>query len=352
MLYFVIFGNMAACQQINCRFGDKKLIYGLKNCQYGTFYESGSLQKIAKMSSDVFYTVSLEQLRRHVPSGDYIGVGDDFCIMDLRYDKYLDILEHPCRFDCFLVFFCISGSLKMMINLREFDVSADSLFVNLPGNMIKIASIDDSRKDSLHFIVMAMSRKYMSGLKMDMDKVVEKARLLLGDPSFVLDEEEKSVAALHLELARKIMHSGLVYKRESIGSLVSSVFYLAGGMMEKRIMDRREGNKCGDRGKEVFEEFISLVSEYHMSERSVAFYAGKLCVSRKYLSRLVMSASGRPASDWIDDYVILEAKNMLKYSRLQIKEIVERLNFPDPPTFQKFFRRHTGMTPGKYRRGR
>ncbi len=81
----------------------------------------------------------------------------------------------------------------------------------------------------------------------------------------------------------------------------------------------------------------------------VGFYADKLCLTPKYLSKLIRNATGRSAPEWIDAYVILEAKNMLKYSNATIKEIVFRLNFPNQSVFYKFFKARTGMTPTEYR---
>jgi len=68
-------------------------------------------------------------------------------------------------------------------------------------------------------------------------------------------------------------------------------------------------------------------------------------------SKLIKQVSGRSAPDWIDSFVILEAKNMLKYTDDSIKEIVFKLHFPNPSVFYKFFKAHTGMTPSEYRNG-
>jgi AraC-like DNA-binding protein len=99
----------------------------------------------------------------------------------------------------------------------------------------------------------------------------------------------------------------------------------------------------------IFEHFLQLVSEYHTKERNMAFYAERLCLTPKYLSKLVKNVSGRSAPDWIDSFVILEAKNMLRYSDASIKEIVYNLNFPNQSVFYKFFKANTGMTPSEYR---
>jgi AraC-like DNA-binding protein len=97
------------------------------------------------------------------------------------------------------------------------------------------------------------------------------------------------------------------------------------------------------------DRFVNLVSEYFAQYRNVGFYADKLCMTPKYLSRVVREVTGRSAPEWIDSYVILEAKNLLKYSGLPIKEVVFKLNFPNQSVFYKFFKARTGMTPSEYR---
>jgi AraC-like DNA-binding protein len=49
-------------------------------------------------------------------------------------------------------------------------------------------------------------------------------------------------------------------------------------------------------------------------------------MSPKYLSKLVKEVSGKSAPEWIDAYVMLEAKHLLKYSDMPVKEIVFKLH--------------------------
>ena len=67
------------------------------------------------------------------------------------------------------------------------------------------------------------------------------------------------------------------------------------------------------------------------------------------MSALIKEVSGRSAAQWIDDYVILEAKSLLKYSDLSIQEIAYRLNFSTQSFFGKYFKQHTGISPGQYK---
>ena len=94
------------------------------------------------------------------------------------------------------------------------------------------------------------------------------------------------------------------------------------------------------------------LARHYMQQRSVGFYAGQLNLTPKYLTTLIRKTSGRTAVEWIDDYVVLEAKNLLKYSTMSIQEIAYYLNFSNQSFFGKYFKSHTGMTPSAYRIGR
>ena len=137
-----------------------------------------------------------------------------------------------------------------------------------------------------------------------------------------------------------------------MGSLLTSFLYvLVDFWMARLSVAQKQESRSSARMNQVFERFIALVTEYHTTERGMAFYADKLCLTPKYLSKLVKQATGRSAPDWIDSFVILEAKNLLKYSDKTIKEIVFALHFPNQSVFYKFFKAHTGMTPSEYRKG-
>ena len=94
---------------------------------------------------------------------------------------------------------------------------------------------------------------------------------------------------------------------------------------------------------------MELLQIYHKEQRSVGFYAEKMHITPKYMSSMMKQISGRSAAEWIDEYVILEAKNLLKYSGMSIQEITYFLNFSTQSFFGKYFKQHTGMSPSQYR---
>jgi len=99
----------------------------------------------------------------------------------------------------------------------------------------------------------------------------------------------------------------------------------------------------------LFNRFLSLVNQYSDRERSIPFYAGKLCLSPRYFSTLIQEQSGKTAKHWIDSSVITRAKVLLRHTAKTISQISAELNFPNDSFFCKYFRRITGSSPTEYR---
>ena len=95
--------------------------------------------------------------------------------------------------------------------------------------------------------------------------------------------------------------------------------------------------------------FKEAVSRHVLTRRGVSDYADLLAVTPNHLNRCVKETTGRPASDFITDMLVLEARMLLRQTDLSSAEIAFRLRFSDASHFGKFFRRHTGQTPLDYR---
>ena len=101
----------------------------------------------------------------------------------------------------------------------------------------------------------------------------------------------------------------------------------------------------------IFTKFIHLVEGNYKRERRVGWYAEQLCITPKYLSETVKQVSRLTPNEWIDNYVILEIRVLLKNSTRSIKEIAMEMNFPNQSFLGKFFKERVGMSPSEYRKG-
>ncbi|HET8657495.1 MAG TPA: helix-turn-helix domain-containing protein [Micromonosporaceae bacterium] len=100
---------------------------------------------------------------------------------------------------------------------------------------------------------------------------------------------------------------------------------------------------------ETFLRFRREVEADHARCRRVETYAARLGCSVRTLTRACLSASGRTAKQVIDDRVALEAMRMLRCTDLPVAAVGQRLGFPGPTHFGRFFHREVGCTPGAFR---
>lgn len=295
-------------------------------------------------------SIPLAQFKSFFQHSPNVALGDEFCILDVKLGEHNDVLGHPCRFDFYMLLYCLNGHVKMNVNLTEFQIQDGMTFLNVPGNIIRVNELVDTQKEDLHYLCICMSRNFLQGMMMDVSKFFNEGLSLMENPSLRLNAEEKDLMTKQVEMIASVIKADLPYKNDVVKSIVSSMFYLIMGVWSDRLSSERNVEQVKhSRSKVIFDQFIKLVTEYHTQERNVGFYADQLCLTPKYLSKLIKGATGRSAPDWIDTYVILEAKNLLKYSNVTIKEIVYKLNFPNQSVFYKFFKARTGMTPTEYR---
>lgn len=103
--------------------------------------------------------------------------------------------------------------------------------------------------------------------------------------------------------------------------------------------------------EQLTENFFRLLHESFSAHRDVAFYADRLCITSKYLARVIQQVTGHTPAYWITDFTIREAKTLLKSTTLTITELSERMNFPNSSFFARYFRRYAGVSPQEYRKG-
>ena len=139
------------------------------------------------------------------------------------------------------------------------------------------------------------------------------------------------------------------YRREAVLQMVRAM--VADVQYIKQASDSSVNRTAISRHQELFQQFKTLVSHHCERERNIPYYADQLHITPHHLSAVISRASGRSAMYWINRAVVLRAKVLLRTSGLLTYEIAERLHFANPPAFNNFFKRETGLTPKEYREG-
>lgn len=134
--------------------------------------------------------------------------------------------------------------------------------------------------------------------------------------------------------------------------IMKSIFYSM--MLEICDAYRQYGTVVGKsellRHEQLGDELFRLLSRHCRTHRSVSFYAGKLNITPKYLSREIKRITGRTVQEWVNRLTIMEMKKQLNIPGRTIMQISEDMEFSSPSAFVQFFKLHTGTTPLKYRK--
>ncbi|MDL2282263.1 helix-turn-helix domain-containing protein [Parabacteroides sp. OttesenSCG-928-G06] len=120
--------------------------------------------------------------------------------------------------------------------------------------------------------------------------------------------------------------------------------------MENLILSKYQQTKKHrkSRQEELFDRFISAVRQHCATEHSIKFYANKLFVTPQYLSKVVKEISGKTASTWVSEIILLEAKALLAHTNLTIQEVGYTMGFADQSSFGKFFKKNAGISPKQF----
>lgn len=260
----------------------------------------------------------------------------------------IDLFRYPTRLDAFAILFCSEGSISFTSGLRRHTLDAKMMFVFLPGSILQVESI---RPESSVYTVIC-EEEFIRRINIDIKLL---SRLFLSvekQPCLRLCEAEwAGITGSFAEIrSESLPRPGDVYSPEVLRSMIRTLAYKVCRIIGRHIESQpAPETSARSRNDEYFNQFMSELTKHYMQERSVGFYAGQLHLTPKYLTTIIRKTSGRTAAEWIDDYVVLEAKNLLKYSTMSIQEIAYCLNFPNQSFFGKYSRSHTGMTPSAYR---
>ena len=261
-------------------------------------------------------------------------------------DSQMQVFRFPCRIDAFIIGVGTEGETSVSFNLHEFKLKKDSIFIFTPKNVLQVNSQQYFKAD-----VIAISPDFMRRINIDIKNMMPLFLKFVENPALTLTpEESRSMRGMIAQIERETRGPETHFSFDIVSGLIAATIYKVGDIMYHHLAEHPEGqNNSHNRAEEYFKQFTHLLGEHFREERSVGFYARQLCITPKYLTTLIKRISGQSVSEWIDNYVILEAKTLLKYSTMSIQEIAYYLNFPNQSFFGSYFKRNTGMSPSQYK---
>ena len=302
--------------------------------------------------AEPYYEIDIAQLAEMTGVAQVTGMSDEFIMTTICGKDAFSLLQYPVRLNAYAAIYCTKGHFDIDINVTTYRVHQDTMLFYVPGSTMHIKESEMDRLMDSEAVLLVATRDFLKGGQINLNGLYEQSVRLMNSPCITIDEEGKRILTDYYTLASDLYKTDLMGAKEAICSIGTSLMCLIGNIWNGELSRLQVAKSAKSRAQVRYEEFISLVSANFMTEKSVAFYAEKMYMTPKYLTTLVKNESGMTATDWIDSFLVLEAKNLLKYSDLTVKEIGYRLHFQSIPSFHKFFKSKTGMTPNEYRAGK
>lgn len=245
--------------------------------------------------------------------------------------------------DQLTIILCTGGRKELQINFADYMLTPGSLAFIYPNSMWRpLATSSDF--EAHYFSIQGTSAKEWNAF-IDLDTVFSLSSYIAKHPHTQLSLDETLVMTQYLNLLKS--------RYEADAQAIIIRFILSAFTLElNRIFTAREKSDRSkiSRQEDILWKFLTLLKQYHQEERTVNFYADKMCISPKHLSSVIKQMSHKTAHELIADFVTMTAKRLLKTTTMSIQEISDELNFANQSFFGKFFKQNTGQSPSAYRR--
>ncbi|WP_299781838.1 AraC family transcriptional regulator [uncultured Formosa sp.] len=254
-------------------------------------------------------------------------------------------IGYPFRANAFTFILIIKGELRLQLNLLNYTINA---FEIIAINQQMVTHVQEMSKN-LEIVTISFNVDFIlrnSINKSDIDTLdfftansIPKLKLSKEDFKVLI-----SVAKI-LEQNNRLAKNN-PYNKEKIIHSFNLLMYHYASLLKRQYPNIEENLS---RQEKLALRFLKLLNENFKQERTVQFYAAILCLTPGYLSKVLKHVSKKTASELIEEAVIMEAKLLLKNQTLSISEIANELQFSDQSFFGKYFKKHTGYSPSKFR---
>jgi AraC-like DNA-binding protein len=257
-----------------------------------------------------------------------------------------DFIQYPFRSDSFWIILVTHESLTFQLNGEEVVLDENSLLI-IPPHVVRQFS---GPTNNCQAACVAFTPEFMldTGLS---QRHIDLFEYLFNSHSTHLrltpEDASRFLTVITLLQEKNFSRQHHPFAAEVVRHFFNVFQFELAGLYHKH---SNQKNTIHDHKEEILWGFLALLSKHVKTERNLLFYANRLYVTPKYLTQTVKKLTGKTAGKYIDDLVIVEAKNLLRDPSLTIAQVADLLYFSDQFFFSKFFKRYTGINPSVYRK--
>lgn len=243
---------------------------------------------------------------------------------------------HAHRDDHYIFFLVKEGKVNITIDFVDYELTANTIHCIMPGQVHMHASYIDVEGWFLAVDSLLVKNEYK--------EIVEK-RLLAGKVTRLSKQEIKELTNCLSVIEQRMSRNEHSIERGILSDLISAYIGMVADIYRKFTP-----TSLNNRAAEITLQFKSLLAENYHSMKRPSQYAEQMNLSLVYLNEVVKKTTGLSVSFCIRDEIILQAKRLLYYTNLPIKEIAQKVGYDDWAYFTRQFTKSTGLSPSEFRK--
>lgn len=266
-------------------------------------------------------------------------IGNDMLLLDAQ--NFWVNSPEPFIANATTAIFVTHGSADVSINMKDYHVTGPAMIIFFEGMVVRQGAIaPGTRMD-----VIMISKQLTDNILTESNMSTQLRAQIMRDPVFPLTGQQKVTVYFNHLLIKIVEMTDSPYRLEAATHMTLTLFYGFALNHPARLCQKMQ-----NRSESITDRYFELVKLHYRSHRDVAYYADLLCITSKYLSQSVKEATGKPALQMIDDFVVAESKALLRSTDSSIEQIAESMGFHSQSLFGKYFKRVTGISPREYRK--
>ncbi|MDO4165639.1 MAG: helix-turn-helix transcriptional regulator [Bacteroides sp.] len=250
--------------------------------------------------------------------------------------------QETVQIEAYLIMLCLQGRASLNINGTPYIISTNDIFISLPNSVI----CDYRPNNDFRCNCIGMSPAYIQRILPIANNTWDVRILFDKKPICRLKAKEVDTFNEYYNLLRAKATHSTTTQNSVIDALMQAFIYDMQNFTDRLYVS---STRPFNSGEILFKRLVALLESTYPKNRTVAYYADRLYVSPKYLSSVCKKVSGQNISNIIDQYVLKDVEQLMKYSDKSIKEIADELEFSNLSFFGKYVKRHLGMSPKKLR---
>lgn len=245
-------------------------------------------------------------------------------------------ITYPYRSHFYALGILHKGSCRLRVGIRDYDLTERCITMVGPGIVRQWLENDWTAVNHTFFFTPELFTTYA-------------ANNLLANYAFFKPGATHVIKLLEDDYQKILQFISIIEQHQSKGTVVQGLLFAMLEYISSIYNVVAGGVDNNTRNERISNQFAGLLHQHYQQEKDLGFYAGKLNISAKHLSDVLKKQTGLTAKQSIEQFVMQEAKSLLKQTDLSIKEIVYLLGYEDPSYFTKLFRSKAGVTPQDYR---